>query len=149
MRLIPGSEFPQSRNGNPLQYSCLENSMDRGAWRPTYSLWGCKESDTTECMRTHTHHKLFTGSMDYRQFWWGRGEWKGGLQLLNLTHFLKVYILRFPNEYLANPMCVCVCVCVCMCVCVCVCVCTHTYIHVACSIAQSCWTLCNPTDFSP
>ena len=21
--------------GNPLQYSCLENSMDRGAWRPT------------------------------------------------------------------------------------------------------------------
>ena len=22
-------------NGNPLQYSCLENSMDRGAWRAT------------------------------------------------------------------------------------------------------------------
>ena len=22
-------------NGNPLQYSCLENSMDRGAWRTT------------------------------------------------------------------------------------------------------------------
>ena len=28
-------------NGNPFQYSCLENSMDGGAW-------GCKESDTTE-----------------------------------------------------------------------------------------------------
>ena len=24
-------------NGNPLQYSCLENSMDRGAWQATYS----------------------------------------------------------------------------------------------------------------
>ena len=24
---------PGGRNGNPLQYSCLENSMDRGAWR--------------------------------------------------------------------------------------------------------------------
>ena len=24
---------PGERNGNPLQYSCLENSMDRGAWR--------------------------------------------------------------------------------------------------------------------
>ena len=25
--------FPGERNGNPFQYSCLENSMDRGAWR--------------------------------------------------------------------------------------------------------------------
>ena len=30
---IPGSgRFPGEGNGNPLQYSCLENSMDRGAW---------------------------------------------------------------------------------------------------------------------
>ena len=30
--LIPGSgRFPGEENGNPLQYSCLENSMDRGA----------------------------------------------------------------------------------------------------------------------
>ena len=32
-------------NGNPLQYSCLENPMGRGAWWA--SLWGCKESDMT------------------------------------------------------------------------------------------------------
>ena len=32
--LIPGSgRSPGERNGNPLQYSCLENPMDRGAWR--------------------------------------------------------------------------------------------------------------------
>ena len=31
---IPGSgRFPEGGNGNPLQRSCLENSMDRGAWR--------------------------------------------------------------------------------------------------------------------
>jgi len=31
--LIPGSErSPGEGNGNPLQYSCLENSMDRGVW---------------------------------------------------------------------------------------------------------------------
>ena len=33
---IPGSgRSPGGGNGNPLQYSCLENSMDRGAWRAT------------------------------------------------------------------------------------------------------------------
>ena len=31
-------------SGDPLQYSCLENSMDRKAWAG-YSPWGCKESD--------------------------------------------------------------------------------------------------------
>ena len=31
--LISGSgRFPGEGNGNPLQYSCLENLMDRGAW---------------------------------------------------------------------------------------------------------------------
>ena len=33
---IAGSEkSPGKGNGNPLQYSCLENSMDRGPWRAT------------------------------------------------------------------------------------------------------------------
>ena len=33
---IPGSgRFPEEGNGNPLQYSCLENPMDRGAWQAT------------------------------------------------------------------------------------------------------------------
>ena len=33
---IPGlGKFPGGGHGNPLQYSCLENSMDRGAWRAT------------------------------------------------------------------------------------------------------------------
>ena len=32
--LIPGlGKSPGEGNGNPLQYSCLKNSMDRGAWR--------------------------------------------------------------------------------------------------------------------
>ena len=32
--LIPGSgKFPGEGNGNPLEYSCLENPMDRGAWQ--------------------------------------------------------------------------------------------------------------------
>ena len=36
MGSIPGSgRFPGKENGNPLQYSCLDNSMDRGAWWAT------------------------------------------------------------------------------------------------------------------
>ena len=34
--LIPGlGKSPRGGNGNPLQYSCLENSLDRGAWQTT------------------------------------------------------------------------------------------------------------------
>ena len=36
MGLIPGlGRSPREGNGNPLQYSCLEKSMDRGAWWAT------------------------------------------------------------------------------------------------------------------
>ena len=52
---IPGSgRFPGEGNGNPLQYSCIENPMDGGAWCP----WGCKESDTTEQLHFHFHFSL-------------------------------------------------------------------------------------------
>ena len=46
---------------NPLQYSHLENPMDRGAW--CASLWGRKELDMTERLNTHTHthtHLVYT-----------------------------------------------------------------------------------------
>ena len=43
----PGSErSPGEDHGNPLQYSCLENPMDRGAWGAI--LHRISESDTTE-----------------------------------------------------------------------------------------------------
>ena len=47
--LIPRlGRSPGEGNGNPLQYSCFENPMDREAMDRCYSPWGCKESDTTE-----------------------------------------------------------------------------------------------------
>ena len=43
--LIPGmGRYPGEGNGNPLQYSCLENSMDRGAWKAT--VHGVAKSQT-------------------------------------------------------------------------------------------------------
>jgi len=51
---IPGWErSPGERNGNPLQYSCLENPMDRAWWATVHG--GCKESNTTECVHMHRH----------------------------------------------------------------------------------------------
>jgi len=45
--LIPGSgRSPGEGNGNPLQYSCLENPMDRGPGR--LQFMGSQELDTTE-----------------------------------------------------------------------------------------------------
>ena len=45
--LIPGSgRSPGGGQGSPLQYSCLENPMDRGAWWAT--VHGVTGSDTTE-----------------------------------------------------------------------------------------------------
>ena len=49
---IPWSgRSPGRRHGNPLQYSCMENPMDRRAWWA--SPRGHKKSDTTEQLNTH------------------------------------------------------------------------------------------------
>ena len=51
MRSLSGSAG--GGNGNPLEYSCLENSRDRGgSWATVH---GAAESDTIECTHTHTH----------------------------------------------------------------------------------------------
>ena len=49
---IPGSgSSPGEGHGNPLQYSCLENPMDRSL--AGYSPWGWKDHDTTEQLTQH------------------------------------------------------------------------------------------------
>ena len=51
---IPGSErSPGGEHGNPLQYSCLENPMDREALQAMVHL--VKELDTTEATRAGMH----------------------------------------------------------------------------------------------
>ena len=60
MGSVPGSgRSPGVGNGNPLQYSCLENPMYREAWWATVH-GGHKESDITERVHTHTHTHMHT-----------------------------------------------------------------------------------------
>ena len=60
--LIPGLErSPGEGNGNPLQYSCLENPMDRGAWRAI--VHGVAKSRTRLSEFAFTFHFFFILSM--------------------------------------------------------------------------------------
>ena len=64
--LTPGSRrSPGEGQGNPLQYSCLKNSVDRGAWwatvcRVTKSLTQLKQLSTHTHRHTHTHAQTHT-----------------------------------------------------------------------------------------
>ena len=52
--LVPGSGgSPGEGNGNPLQYSCLENSVDRGAWWAT--VHGVVKSQLSTHISEYTH----------------------------------------------------------------------------------------------
>ena len=63
---IPGSErFPGEGNGNPLQYSCLEKSIDRGAWQAT--VHAVAQLDMTE--HTHTIHFNNNSSFTEHLLW--------------------------------------------------------------------------------
>ena len=54
--LIPGSgRAPGERNGNPLQYSCLGNPMDRGAWWATVCV--ATKENMTEQLTTRFPHR--------------------------------------------------------------------------------------------
>ena len=55
----PGSgRSPGKGNGNPLQYSCLENPMDRGAWRAMIHRVTESLTQLKDFMPTHTKGKV-------------------------------------------------------------------------------------------
>ena len=71
--LILGSgRFPGEGNGYPLQYSYLENPMDRGAWQATFH--GVVKSQT-RLSDSHFHFLTFLISVNTRQGlpWWSSG----------------------------------------------------------------------------
>ena len=73
--LIPGSGNIPGGNGNPLQYPCLENSMDRESLAG-YNLQDHKELDTTEQLSMtegiHQNQREVTVSQYFMDFWWSQ-----------------------------------------------------------------------------
>ena len=71
MGSVPGlGRSPGGRNGHPLQYSCLENSMGRRAWQAAGQ--GVAESDMTArlsmCAGTHTWISLWSGEASFSHY---------------------------------------------------------------------------------
>ena len=62
LALIPGlGRSTGGGNGNPLQYSCVENPMDRGAWRViVHRVF--KELDRTEWLKSSSVYMLIQNS---------------------------------------------------------------------------------------
>ena len=70
-QILGSGRSPGEGNGNPLQYSCLENSKDRGAWQAT--VHGIKESWTLLCnqlLLSFSNRSLHHQGLP----WWLSGE---------------------------------------------------------------------------
>ena len=62
--------IPGGGHGNPLQYSCLENPMDRGAWWPTVHKVAKKRTRLKQ-LSTHAHVCGVEGSREEQTGFWG------------------------------------------------------------------------------
>ena len=97
--ILGSGRSPGEDNGNPLQYSCLENSTDRGAWQAT--VHGAAESPTTERLsltqhtildkkQSGTEDRLCTTPKNFSAF------------LCPLRHFAEYPLENNLNPHLAN-----------------------------------------------
>ena len=78
----PGSS-PGEGNGNPLQYSCLGNPMDRGAWWAT--VHGVAKSQTWLSKQAHTHIALYSSQTEPPRASWAESVSRCCWEHLTLT----------------------------------------------------------------
>ena len=129
--LIPGSGgSPGERNGNPLQESCLENPLDRGAWWATVHGVTKIRTDLVTKQQQLQHHLLQGAFPELHMF-------KQLFPWVQTVSQMSNPGLGSPEELNKCPcvrVCVCACVCACVhvraCACMCVCACVHVCVHV-------------------
>ena len=92
---IPGlGRYPGVGDGNPFQYSCMENSLDRGAWWAT--VHGLIESFT----------RLSTAEPSRLLIWWVWYHLAHNEQLQPRGHLI-IHVLRIiPNKFIQSHLCV-------------------------------------------
>ena len=123
---------PGEGNGNPLQYSCLENPHGQRSL-VGYSPWGCKESDTTEQLSTaqYRYYKMKSKKAAAvhvpTSFPNPSPFFRGNTFLITLAFCSEIYLHIFSNVLVS---------------------CLIFFQSFSCSVAQSCPILCDPMDCS-
>ena len=106
MGLIPGSRrCPGEENGNPLQYLCLENPMDRGAWGSMVrsiakSQTQLKWFSTHACTHTHTHTEPIIVTCAHQLL---LAPWPSSSHVKKLDVILRVSVFLHPSIHLFSP----------------------------------------------
>ena len=104
--LIPGSgRCPGDGHGNPLQYSCRENPMDRGAWWAIVH-GGHRESDMTEWFSTaHTENsstRIWSHWILVTTHRWGTNN-RHTVRISPWNPHLSPYLWQDPPVFLCQP----------------------------------------------
>ena len=100
----PGSgRSSRRRNGNTLQYSCLQKPMDRGAWRAAVHRVA-KESDTTDHVRAHTRACTHTHTHTFKLYQCQHiGDRISRNAYLLFRSFISTFLtLCFPTKMILN-----------------------------------------------
>ena len=112
MSLIPGSgRSPGVGNGNPFQYSCLENSLDRRAWWATVHGGSQRVAHNWATEHTYLQHyfqKLAVGYLKTGSTWYGQTREESHGQEMPWVQFHKGQILEHELSILwlcLNPVC--------------------------------------------
>ena len=90
-------------NGKLLQYSCLGNSIDRGAWRATVHVFAKSQTQLSIHTHTLTSLTLFLNWKILCCCFWHKSNWKNSLSFKNLhtsIHKLHTHRLNFLSCFL-------------------------------------------------
>ena len=97
MGSIPGWEDPLIGNSNPLQYSCLENSMDREHWQAT--VHGATESDMTERLSKHNYYVITVIKITVANIYWILAICHQNAARPHLTTTRSPYVVRISSSF--------------------------------------------------